>query len=295
MGGTGGGQGGGHPFGADFGASMSDMFEELLGRGRSQSGGRGGDLRYDITLDLETAYRGEEQEISLRAPVACEMCSGSGGRAGAGPERCGQCGGTGAVRMRQGFFTLERACPACRGAGELISDPCLECRGAGVRSGSKTLRVRIPAGVEDGTRLRLSGKGGAARRGGLSGDLYIFLRVAQHEIFDREGMDLFCEMPLAFTIAALGGEMTAPTLGGGRVKVKVPEGSQSGRRLRLRGKGMPSMRGGEKGDLFITLLVETPVRLSGEQKSLLRRFEKSLGPGQCAAKRGFFHADEAFF
>lgn len=289
---------GGHP--GDFGAAFADVFEDLFGdmMGRRGGGGRsraqrGQDLRYNLRVTLEEAYRGVQKVISVRGSVICEECQGTGAEGASQPAVCPTCAGMGKVRAQQGFFTVERTCPTCGGAGQIVKNPCKACHGAGRVERERTLSVNIPAGVETGTRIRLAGEGEAGLRGGPSGDLYIFVEVAQHEIFLREGKMLACQVPVSMATAALGGEVEVPTIDGGRARVKVPAGSQSGRQMRLRGKGMPPLRhgpgaGGDFGDMLIELTVETPVNLSPRQKELLREFEAAGSGGNSPQSEGFF-------
>ncbi len=278
--GGGGSQGFGHGGGADFSSAFSDVFEDLFGdfmgggRGAAQRATRGSDLRYNLRIVLEEAYSGKQKTISVQSSAACDACNGSGAAGGAEPSNCPTCSGMGKVRAQQGFFTVERTCPTCSGRGQIINNPCPACGGAGRRQKERSLSVNIPAGVETGTRIRLAGEGEAGLRGGPSGDLYIFIEVQEHPIFEREGQNLFCRIPVSFATAALSGEIEAPTIDGGRSRVKVPAGSQSGKQMRLRGKGMPALRGGPAGDLYIELAIETPVNLTPQQKDLLREFEK---------------------
>ncbi|MDO5621732.1 MAG: molecular chaperone DnaJ [Paracoccus sp. (in: a-proteobacteria)] len=284
-GGMGGGFGGGrgHP-GGDFGSAFADVFEDLFGDFMGQRGGtprsrasRGADLRYDLRITLEEAFTGAQKTITVPGSTACGACNGTGAEGAAEPQTCPTCAGMGKVRAQQGFFTVERSCPTCNGAGQIVKNPCKECHGQGRIERERALAVNIPAGVETGTRIRLAGEGEAGMRGGPAGDLYIFLEVRQHEIFARDGRMLACQVPVSMVTAALGGEVEVPTIDGGRSRVKVPAGSQSGRQMRLRGKGMPPLRhngrGGEAGDMLIELLVETPVNLTARQKELLREFE----------------------
>ncbi len=270
-------RGGGNPH--DFASAFSDVFDDLFGdfmgqRSRAgQRASRGSDLRYNLRLSLEEAYRGRQATITVPSSVACDVCNGTGAEGGAEPIACPTCAGMGKVRAQQGFFTVERTCPTCSGRGQIIKNPCTSCAGAGRVRKDRTLSVNIPAGVETGTRIRLAGEGEAGLRGGPSGDLYIFIEVEQHPIFERDGQNLYCRIPVSITTAALGGEIEAPTLDGGRTRVKVPAGVQSGKQLRLRSKGMPALRGTGAGDLYIELAVETPVNLSQRQKELLREFE----------------------
>ncbi|QPC43402.1 molecular chaperone DnaJ [Kaustia mangrovi] len=302
-GGPGFGRGGGPGFGPDFTSSMSDIFEDLFGefmggaRRRPQGGGtsRGADLRYNMEIDLADAFTGKTAQIRVPTSVACEACSGSGAKPGTAPKMCPTCGGAGRVRATQGFFTVERTCPVCHGAGETNTDPCESCGGSGRVTRERTLSVNIPAGVEDGTRIRLAGEGEAGLRGGPSGDLYIFLSIRPHEFFQRDGADLFCSVPVSFTTAALGGEIEVPTLDGKRARVKVPEGTQSGKQFRLRGKGMPVLRSNHRGDLYIQVMAETPVHLSRRQKELLREFEQESNKKNNPESEGFFAKARAFW
>src|SRR6266404_4270867 len=234
------GGGGGHGFGAGFASSFSDIFEDLFGmagqRGRGGGRERGADLRYNMEITLEEAFLGKTAQIEIPVSVTCESCSGTGAKAGTKPKTCGMCGGAGRVRQAQGFFTLERTCPGCQGRGQMIEDPCPSCAGSGRVTRERTLAVNIPQGVEDGTRIRLAGEGEAGTRGGPPGDLYIFLSLAAHPFFQREGADLHCRAPISMVVAALGGELEVPTIDGGNTRVKLPEGTQSGRRFRIHGK-----------------------------------------------------------
>lgn len=280
------GQGGGgaqfHDVGDIFNEVFGDVFGDMFGgRGRQQRGGpaRGADLRYDMEISLEQAFAGAEVEITVPATLTCEPCSGSGAKPGTTPSTCATCQGAGRVRASQGFFSIERACPRCGGAGRTITDPCTACRGAGQIRRDRTLSVRIPAGVDDGARIRLSGEGDAGQRGGPRGDLYIFVSVSPHELFERDGLDLLCTVPVPMGAAALGGDIEAPCLMGGencdgqcKITVKVPEGAQTGRTVRVKGRGMPSLRSRERGDLVVELFIETPTHLSARQKELLREF-----------------------
>ncbi|UWQ14411.1 molecular chaperone DnaJ [Aliiroseovarius sp. M344] len=280
-GGMGGRPGGGHPGGnGDFASAFSDVFDDLFGdfMGGGRGGGvraqRGSDLRYNLRVTLEEAFSGLQKTINVPTSVSCDECSGTGAEAGAEPTVCPTCSGMGKVRAQQGFFTVERTCPTCQGTGQMIQNPCKNCGGAGRKHKERSLSVNIPAGVETGTRIRLSGEGEAGLRGGPTGDLYIFIDVAEHPIFDREGVHLHCRVPVSVASAALGGDIEVPTIDGGRSRVKIPAGSQSGRQMRLRSKGMPGLRGGPRGDMYIELAVETPVNLTSKQKELLQEFEK---------------------
>ncbi len=270
----GGGQG-------DFSSAFSDVFDDLFGDFMGQRGGgggrraaRGADLRYNLGISLEDAFTGLQKSINVPTSIACDSCHGSGAEGGAEPTTCPTCSGMGKVRAQQGFFTVERTCPTCSGMGQIVKNPCKSCRGAGRVEKERALSVNIPAGVETGTRIRLAGEGEAGMRGGPSGDLYIFIEVQDHELFERDGPNLFCRVPVSMSTAALGGSIEVPTIDGGRGRVQIPSGSQSGRQMRLRNKGMPPLRGGGTGDMIIELAVETPVNLTSRQKELLQEFEK---------------------
>ena len=280
MGGGGGQRGGFHGQG-DFASAFSDVFDDLFGdfMGGQRGGGRqraarGSDLRYNLKVTLEEAFEGVQKTINVPTSVACSACSGTGAEGGAEPVSCPTCSGMGKVRAQQGFFTVERTCPTCNGLGQIIKNPCKTCHGNGRVEKERSLSVNIPAGVETGTRIRLAGEGDAGTRGGPSGDLYIFIEVREHEIFKRDAQHLFCQVPVSVASAALGGDIEVPTIDGGRSRVKVPAGSQTGKQMRLRGKGMPALRGGGSGDMFIELVVETPVNLTTRQKELLREFDE---------------------
>ncbi len=280
----GGGQRGGPGYGqGDFTSAFSDVFEDLFGdfMGGQRGGGagraraqRGSDLRYNLRVALEEAYSGVQKTINVPTALACEVCSGTGAEGGAEPVTCPTCSGMGKVRAQQGFFTVERTCPTCSGIGQIIKNPCRACGGAGRTEKERALSVNIPAGVETGTRIRLSGEGEAGMRGGPAGDLYIFIEVKEHAIFQRDTVHLFCRVPVSMGTAALGGEIDVPSIDGGRSRVKVPAGSQTGKQMRLRAKGMPALRGGGAGDMVIELAVETPVNLTARQKEILREFER---------------------
>jgi len=287
-----------------FNEVFGDAFGDMFGRGqrRPQGPTRGGDLRYDLEISLEQAYAGADVEIKVPAALTCDDCSGSGCKPGTQPTSCSSCGGQGRVRASQGFFTIERTCPRCGGAGRLVLDPCGGCRGAGMVRRERTLSVRIPPGVDDGTNIRLSGEGDAGQRGGPRGDLYIFLSVSPHELFERDGLDLLCSVPVPMTIAALGGDVEAPCLLGGencdgncKISVKVPEGAQTGRTVRLKGRGMPSLRSRERGDLVVELFIETPTKLSARQKDLMREFAGLCGEQQHPRTATFFHKARKFW
>ena len=277
------GGGGARGGGGDFSSAFSDVFEDLFGdfMGGSGRGGRqgraarrGADLRYNLKVTLEDAFNGKQATIQVPGSEDCASCKGTGAEGGAQPQNCPTCQGAGKVRAQQGFFTIERTCPTCQGQGQIIKDPCRKCAGAGQVRKERSLNVQVPPGVETGTRIRLAGEGEGGPRGGISGDLYIFIDVAKHQIFERDGVNLYCRIPVPMTTASLGGEIEAPTLDGGKTRVKVPAGVQSGKQLRLRGKGMPALqRAGQFGDLYIELAVETPVNLTKRQEELLREFE----------------------
>jgi molecular chaperone DnaJ len=297
------GAGGFRPGNADFASAFSDVFDDLFGdfmggggpgRARGQRAARGSDLRYNLRVTLEDAYHGKQSTISVPGSVACDVCNGTGAEGGAEPATCPTCSGMGKVRAQQGFFTVERTCPTCSGRGQIIKNPCGSCAGAGRVRKDRTLNVNIPAGVETGTRIRLAGEGEAGLRGGPAGDLYIFIEVADHAIFERDNQNLFCRIPVSMTTAALGGEIEAPTLDGGRTRVKVPAGVQSGKQLRLRGKGMPALRGAGSGDLYIELHVETPVNLSARQRDLLNEFE-AAGRNNSPETQDFFSRVKGFW
>jgi molecular chaperone DnaJ len=296
------GGGGGYGFGSDFSASMSAMFDDLFGefmnqrRPRQRSGReRGADLRYNMEIALAEAYNGKTAQIRVPTSVTCESCSGSGAKTGTSPTTCRTCGGGGKVRASQGFFTIERTCHTCQGRGETIETPCPSCHGAGRVMRERTLSVSIPIGVEDGTRIRLAGEGEAGVRGGPPGDLYIFLSIKPHEFFQRDGADLFCRVPIAMTTAALGGQIEVPTIDGGRSRVKIPEGTESGKQFRLKTKGMPVLRSKQQGDLYIQVEVETPKNLSSKQRELLKAFEDASSSNTSPASTGFFARVKEFF
>ncbi|MFZ2137851.1 MAG: molecular chaperone DnaJ [Xanthobacteraceae bacterium] len=286
-----GGPGGPAGFGADFGSAFSDLFEGIfgMGAGRGRSGReRGADLRYNMEIRLEEAYSGKTAHVRIPTSVTCESCSGSGAKAGTRPKACPTCGGQGRIRHAQGFFTLERTCPNCQGRGQVIDNPCQACSGSGRVTRERTLSVNIPPGVEDGTRIRLAGEGEAGVRGGPTGDLYIFLSISGHPFFQREGADLHCRVPISMVTAALGGEFEVPTIDGTNTRVKVPEGTQSGRRFRVQAKGMPVLRSKQAGDMYIQVLVETPQKLTKRQRELLSEFERLSSRDTQPESSGFF-------
>src|SRR5215471_11240731 len=286
-----GGMGGGPGFGAGFASSFSDIFEDLFGMAGQRSRGgreRGADLRYNMEITLEDAFQGKTAQIEIPVSVTCESCSGTGAKAGTKPKTCSSCGGAGRIRQAQGFFTLERTCPGCQGRGQMIEDACPSCSGQGRVTRERTLSVNIPQGVEDGTRIRLAGEGEAGVRGGPAGDLYIFLSLSQHQFFQRDGADLHCRVPISMVAAALGGEFDVPTIDKGKTKVKIPEGTQSGRVFRLQGKGMPVLRARGTGDMYVQVMVETPQKLSKRQKELLAEFERQSSGETHPESAGFF-------
>ena len=298
-----GGMGGGG-MGDGFASSMADIFDDLfggiMGGARGQRGGgsgreRGADLRYNMEITLEEAYQGKAATIKIPTALACEACAGSGAKAGSKPKTCATCNGSGRVRAQQGFFAIERTCMSCQGRGATIDNPCPTCSGAGRVTKERTLSVNIPAGVEDGTRIRLAGEGEAGLRGGGAGDLYIFLSVKPHPFYQRDGADLFCRVPISMTQAALGGEITVHTLDGAETKVKVSEGCQSGKQFRIKGKGMPVLRAREMGDLYIQAVVETPQNLTRRQRELLMEFEKESSSKTNPEAHGFFAKMKDFF
>jgi molecular chaperone DnaJ len=291
-------------FGAGAGAAggFSDIFDEIFGEfmggraGARRTGpGRGADLKYKLNITLEDSFHGKKTEIKVPGSVSCETCEGSGAKPGSGPAHCETCKGVGRVRVQQGFFTIERTCPACHGEGRVIKDPCTDCSGQGRVRRERTLSVDIPAGIEDGTRIRLSGEGEAGPRGGPEGDLYIFVHVDEHDLFERDGADLYSAMPIPMTTAALGGGFEAPTIDGGRVKISVPEGAQTGKRFRVRGKGMTVLNHKGRGDLFVEVQVETPVSLNARQKELLKEFCEEGGGTNCSPQSEGFLARAKHF
>jgi molecular chaperone DnaJ len=304
----GGGMGGGAGF-QDFG----DIFSQIFGGGAGAGGfadmfggggrgrqtvQRGSDLRYEMEISLEEAFRGKDIEIEVPIAEDCNRCDGIGAEPGASIETCSTCGGAGRVRTQQGFFTMERPCSTCGGQGEYVSDPCRQCDGQGQVRQQTELDVSIPAGVEDGTRIRLSGQGDAAPRrggGGQRGDLYIFVSVKPHSLFERDGANLFCRTPVPMTVATLGGDVEIPTIDGGRSKLKIPEGSQSGRRMRLRGKGMSVLRSAQRGDMYVELVVETPSKLNKRQRELLEEFAREGGDEISPESKNFFDKAKAFW
>ena len=269
---------GGGAGGASFSDIFGDVFGDIFGGGGGHGGQRvyrGADLRYNLELDLEEAVRGTEVKIRIPTYVSCDECGGSGAKKGTSPTTCSTCGGAGQVRMQQGFFSLQQTCPRCHGTGKMIADPCAKCHGEGRVQKNKTLSVKVPAGVDNGDRIRLTGEGEAGENGGPPGDLYVQISVREHKIFQRDGTDLYCEVPIAVAVASLGGELDVPTLDG-QVKLKIPAETQTGKMFRLRGKGVKSVRSSATGDLMCRVVVETPVNLTKEQKELLEKFDRSL-------------------
>jgi molecular chaperone DnaJ len=281
----GGPRGGGFPGGAAGAASafsdiFEDMFGDIMGRAggaRSRGPARGQDLQYTLEIGLEEAYKGKEETIKIPVNETCETCQGSGAKVGSGEETCTACNGQGRIRSQQGFFTIEKTCATCQGAGKIIREPCATCGGAGRVRKEKTLRLRIPPGVETGRRIRLAGEGEAGTRGGVNGDLYVLLAVRPHKFFQRDGANLYCRVPVQMTTAALGGDFEVPTIDGKRTKVKIPAGTQTGQQFRLKGKGMPILKSEATGDMFIEVAVETPVNLSSKQRELLKQLDASIG------------------
>ncbi|MDR3374988.1 MAG: molecular chaperone DnaJ [Ancalomicrobiaceae bacterium] len=301
--GMGGPGGPGSPgFNGDFAQTMSDIFESFFGGeggpGRERGRGgreRGADLRYNMEITLEEAFEGKQVEIRVPTSIICDTCNGSGAKPGTTPTSCRTCGGQGRVRAMQGFFTIERTCPTCQGRGQVIAEPCSKCAGSGRTTKEKMLTVNIPSGIEDGTRIRLSGEGEAGVRGGPPGDLYIFIGLKPHEFFQRDGADIFCKVPISMTVAALGGQFDVPTLSGEKTKVKVPDGTQTAKQFRLRGKGMPVLRSSTFGDMYIQVVVETPRNLTRRQRELLEEFEKASSGETHPDSTGFFAKVKDFF
>ena len=295
----GGGRGGFGNF--DFSNHFSDIFEDFFGEGfggsrRSRrSNNRGSDLRYDLSISLEEAFSGKKQDIKFSTSEKCDTCSGSGSKPGHQAGACSMCGGHGQVRSSQGFFTVQQTCPQCAGAGEEITHPCSNCNGQGKKQASKRLSVTIPKGVDDGTRIRLSGKGEAGSRGGSSGDLYLFINVHSHDLFKRSDENLFFECPVSIADAALGTSIEIPTIDGGKAKIKIPAGTQSGKQFRLRGKGMPYMRGNDFGDLYVQVNTEVPISLNKEQKELLEKFREIENEKSNPSIRKFFQKAKSFW
>ena len=294
--------GGGTGFGGsgDFSSAFSDVFDDLFGdfmgggRGGRKQQSRGSDLRYNLSISLEDAFAGLQKTINVPSSVACGSCNGTGAAGGSSPTTCPTCSGLGKVRATQGFFTVERGCPTCSGVGQIIKNPCSSCGGQGTQKKDRALSVNVPPGVETGTRIRLAGEGETGPRGGISGDLYIFIEVSKHKIFERDGLNLFCRVPVSMAKASLGGEVEVPTIDGGRSRVRIPAGSQSGRQMRLKGKGMPAIKTVQKGDMFIEMAVETPVNLTARQKELLQEFEE-LSEDNNPQTNSFFSSVKTFW
>lgn len=284
------------------GGGFSDIFEDIFGemmggRQRRSSGGRerGADLRYNMEISLEEAFSGKTAQIRVPTSITCDVCSGSGAKPGTKPTTCGTCQGSGRVRAAQGFFSIERTCPTCQGRGQTITDPCGKCHGQGRVTEERALSVNIPSGIEDGTRIRLSGEGEAGQRGGPSGDLYIFLSVKPHAFYQRDGADLYCSVPVSMTTATLGGKFDVTTLDGTKSRVTVPEGTQPGKQFRLKGKGMPVLRSNQTGDLYIQIQIETPQKLTKRQRELLKEFEDISSKENNPESAGFFARMKGFF
>jgi molecular chaperone DnaJ len=285
-------------FGPEFASSMSDIFEDIFGdfmggggrgrQGATQSRLRGSDLRYNLEITLEEAFLGRTVEVDVPTLVTCKTCDGGGAKPGTGMSTCKHCNGHGKVRAAQGFFTIERTCPVCQGRGQMLEQPCTDCAGQGRRQENRKLSVDVPKGIEDGTRIRLANEGEAGLRGGPPGDLYIFISVKPHDLFHRDGADLYARVPIAMTTAALGGEFEVPTLDGARAKVKVSAGTQPGQRVRLKSKGMPVLRSKDTGDLYVQLDVETPQNLTRRQRELLEEFDKATTKETSPTSDGFF-------
>jgi len=294
------GQGGFGNF--DFSGSFSDIFEDFFsdfsgGRGRSRknSNFRGSDLRYDLSIDLEEAYSGKKENIKFTTSEKCTTCKGQGSKPGHDPTACSMCGGNGRVRSNQGFFTVQQTCPQCSGSGEEISNPCNHCNGTGKNQTSKKLSVTIPKGVDDGTRIRLAGKGEAGVKGGGNGDLYLFINVRSHDLFKRSEENLFFEYPISIADAALGTSLEIPTIDGAKAKIKIPAGTQTGKQFRLKGKGMPYMRGSGNGDLYVQINTEVPISLNNEQKELLEKFRKIENDKSNPSIKQFFQKAKSFW
>ncbi len=290
--------GGGFSGAGGFADIFEDIFGEMMGGGRQRrSGGRerGADLRYNMEITLEEAYTGKTAQIRVPTSITCDECSGSGAKIGTQPVTCNTCSGSGRVRAAQGFFSIERTCPTCHGRGQIIKDPCSKCSGQGRITEERALSVNIPAGIEDGTRIRLTGEGEAGLRGGPSGDLYIFLSLKPHEFFQRDGADLYCKVPISMTTAALGGQFEVATLDGTQTRVKIPDGTQNAKQFRLKGKGMPVLRQPAMGDLYIQIAIETPQNLNKRQRELLEEFERMSSQDNSPQSSGFFARMKDFF
>lgn len=296
----GGGFGGAGGFGGqDFSDMFEDMFGDMFGGGarggRSRGPQRGGDLRYNLSVSLDEAYSGKPVQIKIPTSVSCDTCSGSGAKKGSDIKTCGTCGGRGEVRVQQGFFAMNRTCPDCHGQGKIISDPCHDCHGTGTVHKEKTLNVNIPKGVDNGTRIRVTGEGEAGQNGAPSGDLYIFIQVKKHNLFEREGPHVLLDMPIDFVSAALGGQLEVPTLDGKKALLKIPEGTQSGTQFRLRGKGMPVTNSSSFGDMFVNVEVEVPTKLSKKQKELLEEFKEAYTDKNSPEQESFLKKASKFW
>jgi molecular chaperone DnaJ len=287
----------------DFGSSFSDIFEDFFGddifggrRGSSRRGSnRGNDLRYDVSISLEDAYSGLNKKVNYTTYKKCSRCTGQGSEPGSKPKTCNYCNGRGKVRSNQGFFTIQQTCPECSGYGETIGNPCRQCRGNGKTQAKESVSVKIPKGVDDGTRIRVSGKGEAGSKGGATGDLYLFISIDNHSIFKRSDEHLYFELPITFTDAALGTSVEVPSIDGGRAKIKIPSGTQHGKQLRLRGKGMPLLRGNGYGDLYIKIITEIPSNLSSKQRELLEEFKKLETDKSSPIIKSFFDRAKKFW
>ncbi len=293
--GNGFGGGGGDGFSSSMADIFDDLFGDVMGRRGGRANNRGSDLRYNLEITLEDAFNGKTASLKVPTSISCEACSGTGAKPGAKPRVCPTCGGQGRVRAQQGFFAIERTCPHCFGRGEVIDDPCTSCSGTGRTTRERALQVNVPAGVEDGTRIRLTGEGEAGLRGGPPGDLYIFVSAKPHPFFQRDGADLFCRVPISMVQASLGGEVSVHTVDGGESKVKIPEGTQSGKQFKLKGKGMPVLRSRDIGDLYIQVTVETPQNLTKRQRELLAEFEAESSTKTHPESSGFFAKMKDFF
>jgi molecular chaperone DnaJ len=299
---NGGGRQGGGFRGFD-GADFSDIFEDFFGdfggsgrsRGKKSSNNRGSDLRYDLSISLEEAYQGKKQDIKFSTTEKCGTCKGNGSKLGSSPDRCTVCGGNGKIRSNQGFFTVQQTCPQCAGSGEEITNPCSDCNGQGNKQTSKKISVTIPKGVDDGTRIRLAGKGEAGTRGGASGDLYLFINVNSHNLFKRSNEKLYFEFPISIADAALGTTIEIPIIDGGKAKIKIPDGTQNGKQFRLKGKGMPYMRGSGNGDLYVQINTEVPISLNKEQKDLLQKFREIENEKSNPSIKKFFQKAKSFW
>ena len=292
----GGGFSGGFGGAGGFGDIFEDIFGDIMGGGRQRGpNNRGADLRYNMEVELEEAFAGKTAQVRVPSSITCDTCDGTGAKPGTKPVTCSMCNGAGKVRASQGFFSVERACPRCNGRGVEIKDPCTKCSGSGRVEQERVLSVNIPAGIDDGTRIRIAGEGEAGTRGGPAGDLYIFVSIRPHEFFQRDGADLYCKVPISMTIAALGGAFEVGTLDGAKSRVKVPDGTQHGKQFRLKGKGMPVLRQAQTGDLYIQVAVETPQNLSKRQRELLEEFEGLSSKDNSPQSTGFFNRMKEFF